>query len=264
MKPMWLLALGIGPLAIGCARTPKDYLSEPSGITIEQAMEQVTDGFQKMVSRRMQGEEEGVYQQLGLHVAEVTITFNVCGSSTSQGKLFVDLAAASNSSPYGAGRIGGETGTAETASRGNQITVHFVNLLFAPNSVVAGAIDPHDLHRLRYAVMGKDPGPRGVFSDNAAPTNASMTASAAGAAPPAALPDLPPIATAARDQSRSDTSVGESSAVRDILRQKDAQKPLFKPATQPTTQPQSPPKREVAPTTQPETNSAAPNSSSHR
>lgn len=232
MRPCALLVIGVTTILVGCAaRKPADYLSEPSAITLEQAMEQVTNGLQKMVAKRMEAEEEGVYQQLGLHASEVIITFNVTGSSTADGKLFVDLAGSNTSSPLALGRAGGEAGTVETASRGNQITVRFVNLLFATPDTLAGALDAHDLHRLRYALLGKDPGPKGSAPAPEA-TNTQLTSTGSPAAAPAKLPDLPPIAPAAGDLTQT-SDLASSPQIQQLVKKLNKPAPATAPATQP-------------------------------
>lgn len=226
-------------LAAGCAaRTPDKYLSEPSSVTLESAMEQVTNGLQKMVARRMEAEQQGVYQQLGLHAAEVIITFNVTGSSTAADKLFVDLSVAQPMpKPNVIANAGKETTVTETASRGNQITIRFVNLLFAEPNTLVGKIDGHDLHRLRYAISGKDPGPIGPLPTQDPTVVRAASATPAGDQPrevrPGALPDLPPVATAAGNQTLSEQNVADSPEFKALLQRLREKRP----ATQPTSQP---------------------------
>jgi hypothetical protein len=220
-------------LVTGCgggARQPKDYLSEPSGITLESAMEQVTDGLQKMVGKRMDAEKRGTYEQLGLHAAEVIITFNVTGSATKEDKLFVDMTMIQPPSPAAAGRAGFESVAGETASRGNQITVRFVNLLFATDDTLVSRMDGHQLHRLRHAIAGKDPGPLML---PVAPGEDAQAGAAPAPAPvaPSPLPDLPAISPAASDQGSEQTPASESPVFGEILRQK------AQAATRPTTRP---------------------------
>jgi hypothetical protein len=233
---MYLLRLLVIGVAVPCAscnaRKPADYLSEPSAITLDQAMEQVTNGLQKMVGKRMEAEEEGVYQQLGLHASEVIITFNVTGSSTADGKLFVDLVGSNSPPPLALGRLGGEAGTVETASRGNQITIRFVNLLFATPDTLAGTLDAHDLHRLRYALSGKDPGPKGALAaPGASSTHLTSTAAPQAAAP--TLPDLPPIAPAASDHSAGPRDISSTPEIQQLIKKLNKPLPTTAPATQP-------------------------------
>jgi hypothetical protein len=71
----------------------------------------------------------------GLIPSEVVVTFNVSASATDTDKLYVEVGAPTTGAPV-TGKLGGEVSTTNAATRGNQVTIKFTNILFAPEKTL--------------------------------------------------------------------------------------------------------------------------------
>jgi len=124
---MWKLTLIVailivGNTLIGCATSR--VIPEPGKITLEEAMEEVAKGLNKMYDIG-----KG-YPKTGLTPAEVTIVFNVSASATDKGKLYIE-AGATTLDVLQITKAGAEVGSEIQASRGNQVTIKFTNLFLS-------------------------------------------------------------------------------------------------------------------------------------
>jgi hypothetical protein len=107
----------------GCAS--RRVVGEPGKITLQAAMEEVATGLNRMYTVRED------FPKSGLVPDEVTVVFNISATGTDQGKLYVET----GGSPADALKIvksGGEIGSQIQATRGNQVTIKFSNVLFTP------------------------------------------------------------------------------------------------------------------------------------
>jgi len=119
MRKLFLSSCSVFILA-GCGTTA--IVPKPGAITLENAMKSVGAGLVEMHKA-----EAGL--KTGLIPSEVSVTFNISASATDANKLYVEVGA-----PAGApvtGKLGDEASTTTTATRGNQITIKFSNLLLA-------------------------------------------------------------------------------------------------------------------------------------
>ncbi len=112
----------VGMALIGCATSR--VIPEPGKITLEEAMEQVGNGLNKMYDI---GKD---YPKTGLIPTEVTIVFNISASATDQGKLYIE-AGATTPDVLAITKTGAEMGSEIKASRGNQVTIKFTNLFLS-------------------------------------------------------------------------------------------------------------------------------------
>jgi len=112
----------IGFALSGCAT--RGVIPEPGKITLEEAMEEVAKGLNKMYDI---GKD---YPKTGLTPAEVTVVFNVSASATDKGKLYIE-AGATTLDVLQITKAGAEMGSEIQASRGNQVTVKFTNLFLS-------------------------------------------------------------------------------------------------------------------------------------
>jgi hypothetical protein len=112
----------------GCCSTKN--VADPKDITLSNALVSVAVGLNAM---REAGADK---QPFGLYPSDVEVTFNVSAAQDDTGELKLDLSAPV-ASPVTAS-AGGSVGYHSTATRGNQITVKFSNLMLAdPNTLVA-------------------------------------------------------------------------------------------------------------------------------
>ena len=112
----------------GCCSTK--HVADPKDIILSNALVSLAQGLNAM---RKAGAEN---QPFGLYPSDVEVTFNVSAAQDDTGELKLDLSAPV-ASPVTAS-AGGSVGYHSTATRGNQITVKFSNLLLAdPNTLVA-------------------------------------------------------------------------------------------------------------------------------
>lgn len=116
MYKIFLAAAGAA-VVLGLIGCTEKIVPEPASVTFENAMEQVTVGLNKMYDTG-----KG-YPKTGLVPAEVTIEFNVGASAADSGKLTIGTA-----NPIQNVQAGGEISSNIQASRGNKITIKFVNL----------------------------------------------------------------------------------------------------------------------------------------
>jgi hypothetical protein len=114
------LALAILIVIIGFAFAGCEQIVEPKTVTLENAMKQVATGLNEMYKI---GKD---YPKTGLTPSEVTIEFNVSAKGTKEGKLVVGTAV-----PLEGINASGEIGSKVEASRGNKVTVKFVNLFLS-------------------------------------------------------------------------------------------------------------------------------------
>src|SRR5688572_13021911 len=92
-------------------------------------------------------ERQGDSPSTGLIRGEVTVVFNVTAGGENKNELRVDLSAPVGTAPVTIG-AGGTSGSTATASRGNQITVRFVNVMYAPDGSLITAKTPADFEHL--------------------------------------------------------------------------------------------------------------------
>ncbi len=117
----WLFTVALAAsLTVGCA----SVVPKPGTITLENAMLEVAKGINGMYDLR-----KG-HPKSGLIPSEVSVTFNVSASSAKGGKLYVE-AGANVGEVVKIGKVGGEAGIQLQASRGNTVTVKFVNVLLS-------------------------------------------------------------------------------------------------------------------------------------
>ncbi len=114
------------PLLLTACST-QTVVPKPGAITLEEAMKSVAAGLVEMKAAE-------VGMKTGLIPSEVTVTFNISATATDQNKLVVEVGAPAGA-PVG-GKIGGEAGSSATSQRGNQVTVKFSNILFAPDNTL--------------------------------------------------------------------------------------------------------------------------------
>lgn len=112
----------VGTLLIGCATSR--VIPEPGKITLEEAMEEVARGLNKMYDI---GKD---YPKTGLIPTEVTVVFNISASATDKGKLYIE-AGATSSDVLTITKTGAEMGSEIQTSRGNQVTIKFTNLFLS-------------------------------------------------------------------------------------------------------------------------------------
>jgi hypothetical protein len=125
MQALILTIITIFTLTIaGCATPPVE-----GKITLTEAMEEVATGLNRMYEIRANGPKSGLLP------SEATIVFNVSASKTHTGKLYVE-AGANALDMLQVVKTGLETGTEIRNERGNQVTIKFTNLLFAPRGTL--------------------------------------------------------------------------------------------------------------------------------
>lgn len=120
---------------------------KPGKITLTQAMQEVANGLNEMYDIRKHEPKSG------LMPSEVTIVFNVSASTSDEGKLYVE-AGANPADVLKVVKAGGEASTKIETSRGNQVTVKFINILFAPKDTLVTAVDPKKLDALFNVLKG--------------------------------------------------------------------------------------------------------------
>ncbi len=114
------LALTILIVIIGFTFTGCEQIVEPKTVTLENAMRQVATGLNEMYEI---GKD---YPKTGLTPSEVSIEFNISAKGTKEGKLVIGTAV-----PLEGINAGGELGSKVEASRGNKVTIKFVNLFLS-------------------------------------------------------------------------------------------------------------------------------------
>lgn len=119
-----LLLLILPLLFLGCATVSAP---KPGKITLEDALESVGRGLVKMKKGELE-ENNGKEFITGLMPSEAEVVFNISASNSTENKLYVELTPVSASPVQG--KAGGSTGTSESVSRGNQITIKFRNIVF--------------------------------------------------------------------------------------------------------------------------------------
>ncbi len=127
----------------GCAT--QQIIPEPGKITLEAAMAEVAAGLNNMYDIRKD------HPKSGLVPSEVTIVFNVSASAKDEGKLYIE-AGATTADVLKIGKAGAEVGSKIESARGNQVTIKFSNLLFAPKDTYVTTKDPGDIGKLLKAL----------------------------------------------------------------------------------------------------------------
>lgn len=125
MKRAVLLAVMCMWIA-GCASI---VVPKPGKITLEDAMKSLGRGLVAMKLAQVQ-ENGGNPFQTGLVPSEAEVTFNIVAAGKDETKLYVELSPVPIPPQPVQGKAGAEFGTSYAASRGNQITVRFRNILF--------------------------------------------------------------------------------------------------------------------------------------
>jgi hypothetical protein len=114
-----LLGLLLFSLLCGCCSTRR--VADPKDITLKAALVSVAEGLDAM---RASATNKAPF---GLFPHEVEVTFNISASRENKGELKLDLSAPTASPVVPS--AGGSASTTSTASRGNQITIKFSNVL---------------------------------------------------------------------------------------------------------------------------------------
>jgi hypothetical protein len=109
--------------SFSCART---IVPQPGKITLEAAMKSVVEGL-----RQLRDAEGGL--RTGLIADEVTVAFNVSASGTDSSSLHLEMTPIPTS-PMAGGKASTDFSSSFTASRGNQITIKFKNIMTAPTN----------------------------------------------------------------------------------------------------------------------------------
>lgn len=126
--------VSIVPLAACASLSPKD-VSDPSTITISQALQEIGKGFAAM-STELQG------RKLGFYPCSALITFNVTANANDGGKLVLDLSASPAAGyekalvNFGA-KANVEQTAAASGTRGNVISIAMYNPGCIPKDTLA-------------------------------------------------------------------------------------------------------------------------------
>jgi|CXWL01.1.fsa_nt_gi hypothetical protein len=104
-------------LMSSCSTT--QVITNPKEITLQDAMKSIGEGFVALA------DSEGPIKT-GLIASEVTVIFNISATATNSSKLNLEIGSPQNS-PVTA-KASDEMSSTATGSRGNQITIKFVNL----------------------------------------------------------------------------------------------------------------------------------------
>ena len=115
--------------------------AKPSEITLVEAMRNVGAGL-----KEMQDAQGGL--RTGLVASSVDVTFNVAASDKKTGNLTIDLSKAVTGDVSREKSVGGGVTSEVSSSKGNTITVHFINLLTIPKDTVAYTRSPDDIKKL--------------------------------------------------------------------------------------------------------------------
>lgn len=107
-------------LCAGCGFTPRE-VAEPNSITLRSAVMDVADSLHA-VRRKYESQPK-----IGMYPSEATVTFNISASSSEETGLNVGLTVpeAVSNSPLS---ITGNEKLTSNATRGNQITIKFLNV----------------------------------------------------------------------------------------------------------------------------------------
>ncbi len=128
------LLMPVLPLVIGCAS--KEVVSNPSEITLENAVAAVVN-----VLEQLQKTEKDA--GTGLIPSEVVLTFNITASGTDNQTLRLELTPSS-----GTKTAEGSTEATASASRDNQITITFKNLLLTDENTLIANKKPEEIKAL--------------------------------------------------------------------------------------------------------------------
>lgn len=124
-----MIALGFTAAMLpGCCSTR--HVADPKDITLKSALVSVVDSLNAM-------REASTNQPFGLYPSEVEVTFKVSASQDNSGELKLDLSVPVAS--VASATAGGSLKSQSVASRGNEVTVKFSNVLLAdPNNTIVG------------------------------------------------------------------------------------------------------------------------------
>ena len=153
MRVCFMVVLfGLTATLTGCNNAGK-VIPEPGKITLEDALESVGAGLQKLQAKNL---------KTGLIATEVDVTFNISANAkdTAGGKLYVE-AGATAAEVLEVTKAGAEVGfTSEiTAVRGNTITVKFRNLLVLnTQNTLAGKLTDKQVEELSSNIKPMDVG----------------------------------------------------------------------------------------------------------
>ncbi len=120
MRKVALIAelLIMGLILSGCAGWA---VREPNAITFENAMRQVANGLNEMYDI---GKD---HPKSGLVPSEVTIEFNISATGKDADRLYIEAGIPA----VNIAKAGAEASSEKQASRGNKITIKFVNLFLS-------------------------------------------------------------------------------------------------------------------------------------
>jgi hypothetical protein len=128
----------------GCATR---VVSNPSRITLDEALATVARGLVRM--HQIEQAEAAKLGQTnfltGLVPAEADVTFTIAASGSDSSKLYLELSPVPSAGP---GKAGAELGSSYEASRGNQITIKFKNILLEPDKNLLGSKSPEEIAKL--------------------------------------------------------------------------------------------------------------------
>ena len=111
----------------GCAAFSPNQVSQPTSITLDQALTDVVTAFSKA---QQVGKENGV--KLGIAPCNVTVTFNVTASASQGGKLVLDATIKAPAPIDAGGGFKAEQENVSTAARGNTIVMVLTSELCLP------------------------------------------------------------------------------------------------------------------------------------
>ncbi|MFZ4965285.1 hypothetical protein HX881_19445 [Pseudomonas gingeri] len=121
--------------------------AKPSEITLVKAMEDVGAGL-----KAMHDKQEGM--TTGLIPASVDVTFNIAASDKKGGNLTIDLSKSITGDVARSQSLGGGLTSSVESSRGNTVTVRFINLMTVPKETIAYTRSPADIELLFKALPG--------------------------------------------------------------------------------------------------------------
>lgn len=146
MRKLALIAefLMIGLVLSGCNNVQK--FGEPNKITFEAAMTQLATGLNSVYDIRKD------HPKSGLVPSEVTIEFNIAAGGKEANKLYLEAAIPA----VNIAKAGFEANSAYEASRGNKITIKFVNLFLCNSKDSLVDKEPNKLAKLIEVLSGKN------------------------------------------------------------------------------------------------------------
>lgn len=122
-----LCACPVLSFASGCM-SPGD-VADPKSISVQDALSQIGTGLHNLHTNAHEGDNTG--SSFGLYVDEVTVTFNVQAQANQSGSLSLSANAAPPAIPGVSASASASATNSSQGTRGNTITLHFKNPIFA-------------------------------------------------------------------------------------------------------------------------------------